>query len=159
TSSRVSPPTRARSTSSAAPACPATSPSSTWPRAGARSCCAWRRRRCAGWPGPASSSSDPATPTSTASRRRPRRSTWSPGFASEQLLQLGLADDLDAVLLGGLHLGPADVGAGDEVAGLLGDAAGHLAAGLLDAANDLLAWPRQRAGDHEGPLEFAPHRL
>src|SRR3569623_342979 len=67
----------------------------------------------------------------------------------EQLRELGLVEDLDAVLLGGLELGLAGVCTCDEVGCLLRHRAGDLAAGLLDAALDVGARRGERAGDDE----------
>src|SRR5215510_4147674 len=49
--------------------------------------------------------------------------------ARKQLLELLLADHLHSMLVGCLELGLAGVLAGDQVAGLLADRAGDLAAG------------------------------
>src|SRR5262249_41886529 len=90
--------------------------------------------------------------------RRRRRASAGGGYGEERL-ELSLVDHAHALLLGVVDLRPAGVGAAPEGCPLLRPASGDLAAGALDAADDLLARARQRAGDDERALEMAARDL
>src|SRR5688572_11198799 len=81
-----------------------------------------------------------------------------PTLRRQELFELRLVDDRHAVLLGGLELGLARVGAGDEVRGLLADGAGDLATRRLDRLLDVHARLRERAGDDQRLARQRPLR-
>src|SRR6516162_9367132 len=73
-----------------------------------------------------------------------------PSFLTDQLVELFLSEHRHAEFLGLVELAAGFV-AGDQVIGLLGDAAGRLAAEIADQRLDLFALVLlQRAGDDEG---------